>query len=293
MGAYHPESPQRLLAIDRHLRETGLLDALVPVTPQLVERACVRRVHPEAYLAAIDATAPKQGVAELDGDTAMNPHTLRAARLASGAVVGAVRAVVSGELTNAFCAVRPPGHHAERATAMGFCLYNNVAIGAMEALANETIERVAVLDFDVHHGNGTVDIFKDDERVLVCSSFQHPFYPMRYFDIERPNVVNTPLPAGTGSLDFRRSIERDWLPALQAHKPQVIFVSAGFDAHRDDPLGGLNLDDDDYAWVTRLITDAAKTYANTRVISTLEGGYDLDALARSVHMHLSVLADAA
>ena len=174
---------------------------------------------------------------------------------------------------------------------MGFCIYNNVALGAATALADATIRHVAILDFDVHHGNGTVDIFKDDPRVLVCSSFQHPFYPHRYTDIERSHVVNTPLRAGTGSAGFREAIERDWLPALDRHAPDLILVSAGFDAHRADPLAGLELEDDDFRWITRLIVDAANRHARGRVVSTLEGGYDLAALARSVAAHLEILAE--
>jgi acetoin utilization deacetylase AcuC-like enzyme len=173
---------------------------------------------------------------------------------------------------------------------MGFCIYNNVALGAVTALADPGIHRVAILDFDVYHCNGTVDIFRDDPRVLVCSSFQHPYYPHRYADIVRPNVVNTPLRAGTGSAAFRAAIERDWIPALERHSPDFVLVSAGFDAHRADPLAGLELDEDDFRWVTRLIVEAANRHAGGRIVSTLEGGYDLAALARSAAAHVEALA---
>lgn len=211
-------------------------------------------------------------------------------------MVQAVDGVVAGDFERAFCAVRPPGHHAEYDLSMGFCLFNNVAVGVKHAQATYDIKRVAVLDFDVHHGNGTVDIFKDDPSVLVCSSFQHPFYPGRQVDIQRPNIVNTPLGAGTEGSEFRRAIERDWLPALERHRPELIFVSAGFDAHRDDPLGGLGLVESDYVWVTDLIVNAANSYCTGenaqsagRIISILEGGYNLDALALSVHAHVGRL----
>jgi acetoin utilization deacetylase AcuC-like enzyme len=205
-------------------------------------------------------------------------------------VADAVTALLAGDDTRAFCAVRPPGHHAEAGMAMGFCFYNNVAVGAVTALEHADVDRVAILDFDVHHGNGTVDIFRDTPEVLVCSSFQHPFYPYRHTNLRRPNIVNTPLAAGCSSAAFRQAIERDWLPALAAHRPQLILVSAGFDAHQLDPLGELNLDEADYRWVTQLIVEAANTSARGRVVSTLEGGYNLDALARSVGAHLEVLS---
>ena len=186
-----------------------------------------------------------------------------------------------------FLAARPPGHHAESNAAMGFCFFNSIAVGAEAALMHPDVERVAVLDFDVHHGNGTVEIFRDRPEVLVCSSFQHPYYPHRYHDLTRPNVVNTPLPAGTGSSGFRAALEADWLPALAQHQPDLILVSAGFDAHREDPLAGLELTDEDYAWVASLILSAAVSHCQGRVVSALEGGYELGALARSVHAYLA------
>jgi acetoin utilization deacetylase AcuC-like enzyme len=221
----------------------------------------------------------------------MAPGSLRAAQLASGAVEEGAKLVVEGKARRVFCAMRPPGHHAENNAAMGFCFFNHVAVGAASALEAAGIDRVAVFDFDVHHGNGTVEMFQDRPEVLVCSSFQHPFYPGRYHDVKRDHIVNTPLPAGTGSAAFRQAIERDWTPAVERHRPQMIFISAGFDAHRDDPLGGLQLDEEDFAWVTRWIVKAAEKHAKGRVVSTLEGGYDLDALASSVAAHLGALAE--
>jgi acetoin utilization deacetylase AcuC-like enzyme len=203
----------------------------------------------------------------------------------------AVDLILSGKSKRIFSCARPPGHHAEHDTGMGFCFYNNVAVGAATALAHNSIDRVAILDFDVHHGNGTVDIFKDNPSVMVASSFQHPHYPNRYYDIERSNIVNTPLKAGTKGSEFRKAIEQDWLPALGKFKPQLIFISAGFDAHTDDPLGDIHLREDDFEWVTELVVSAAKEHCEGKVISTLEGGYNLDALARSVSAHLRALSD--
>jgi acetoin utilization deacetylase AcuC-like enzyme len=286
----HPERPERLAAILEHLEVTGFLAQLTLRDPRPASRSALALIHDPGYLDALEAASPSTGFVALDPDTVICPDSLDAAALAAGAVADAVRAVLANESRRAFCAVRPPGHHAEHARAMGFCLYNNVALGAAVALQDPSVQRVAILDFDVHHGNGTVDIFKDDPRVLVCSSFQHPFYPERHFDVVRPNIVNTPLPAGTGSAAFRAAIARDWTPALDRHRPDLVLVSAGFDAHRADPLAELDLDEDDFRWVTRLMVDAAERHAGGRIVSTLEGGYDLGALARSVAAHLEVLA---
>lgn len=290
MGPDHPECPERLGAIIQYLAGKPLAEQLQWHTALEVDPKHLERIHPTAYIRHLESLQPQQGLVYADPDTALNAHTLHAARLAAGAVTQAVELVLTGEVTNAFCAVRPPGHHAEHATAMGFCFFNNIAVGAAHALSQPGIERVAILDFDVHHCNGTVDAFKDRPEVLVCSTFQHPFYPLRYYDIERPNIVNCPLPAGTGSHPFRQTVTERWLPALRRHQPQMIFVSAGFDAHKDDPLADLCLDEADFRWVSELITDAAGTYANHRVVATLEGGYHLTALARSVYTHLDVLA---
>jgi acetoin utilization deacetylase AcuC-like enzyme len=219
----------------------------------------------------------------------MCPHSLTAAMHAAGAAVMATDLVARGECSNAFCAVRPPGHHAERNRAMGFCLLNNVAVGAAHALATHGLERVAIIDFDVHHGNGTEEIFAADARVLMVSTFQHPLYPYSGTTPMGPNMVNIPLPAGSGSDAFRAAVRDRWLPALAAHRPEMLFVSAGFDAHREDPLAGLKLVDDDYAWVTKELLAVARTHANGRIVSTLEGGYALGALGRSAAAHVREL----
>ena len=219
----------------------------------------------------------------------MNRHSLRAARLAAGAVIDAVGEVMSGAAANAFCAVRPPGHHAETTQAMGFCIFNNIALAAEKALALGA-ERVAVFDFDVHHGNGTVEIFRDRPEVMVCSSFQHPFYPGRFDDVRADHIVLSPLSAGTDGAGFRRAVESLWREASQRHRPDVVLVSAGFDAHREDPLGGLLLDDEDYRWLAELLLDLAQRHAGGRLVAALEGGYDLGALARSSLAFVRALA---
>ncbi len=287
----HPERPERLHALLAHLKACGLTqDAPLAAAPAATAEQ-VLRVHPDAYLAMLERQRPESGHVALDPDTWMSPDSLTAALDAAGSVCGAVRDVMNGEETRVFCAVRPPGHHAERATAMGFCLLNSIAIGALAALEQFALQRVAILDFDVHHGNGSVAAFVDDPRVLVCSSFQHPHYPNRLFDVDAPNIVNTPLAAGTGGEVFRRAVEETWLPALQQHQPQLILLSAGFDAHRLDPLANINLVEDDFAWVTQLAVDQARETAQGRVVSVLEGGYDLTALASSAEAHLEALRD--
>ena len=287
----HPERPARLVAVLSHLRETGLLDDVTERQAPAVLDVDVERIHGKDHLERLRQLTPTAGLAHLDADTALGPHSLRAARVAAGAVVAGVDAVLDSQERRVFCAVRPPGHHAEESTAMGFCLLNGVAVAAAHALARSEVDRVAILDFDVHHGNGTVAAFREQPRVLVCSSFQFPHYPYRLQQVRRPNIVNTPLPAGATGAAFRRAVERDWLPALEAFRPALILVSAGFDAHAADPLGALLLDEDDFTWVTRFIVDAARRFADGRVVSVLEGGYDLDALARSAAAHIAALGE--
>ena len=283
----HPERPARLSAVVDHLEATGLIDELDLMTPTPASNQLIARLHDARYVEAIERASPVEGFVSVESDTVISPGSLNAARLATGAVVDAVERVLGGSSQRAFCAVRPPGHHAESAAPMGFCLFNSIAIAADIAL--DQVERVAILDFDVHHGNGTVQMFAERPEVLVCSSFQYPFYPHRLQSVDRPNIVNTPLAAGTDGSGFRSAIERDWLPALESHRPELILVSAGFDAHKDDPLAELELDDDDYRWITALIVDAANRFAQGRIVSTLEGGYDLDALARSAAVHVEGL----
>ena len=290
MGAHHPECPARLDAIQDHLLATGLLDHLMDVTAPLATREDLERVHDARYLDSVEAIAPQRGVVHLDPDTAMGPHSHRAALRAAGAVVKATDMVMRGEIENAFCNVRPPGHHAERARAMGFCFFNNVAVGAAHALTAYGMDRVAIVDFDVHHGNGTEDIFRDEPRVMMVSTFQHPFYPYSGVEGRSERMVNIPLAAYSGGRQFREAVEDHWLPALERFEPQMVFVSAGFDAHRDDDMASLSLVESDYAWVTGRIKEVAKHHANGRMVSTLEGGYELTALARSVAEHIRVLS---
>ena len=289
MGPYHPECPDRLIAIGDRLISTGLDGYLQHREAPAATHEQLARVHGEGYLASLEAESPASGLHYIDPDTAMCPHSLTAARHAAGALVLATEMVVRGECKTAFCAVRPPGHHAEHNRAMGFCLLNNVAVGAAHALAACGIERVAIVDFDVHHGNGTEEIFADDPRVLMVSTFQHPLYPYSGLEQLGPNMVNIPLAAGSGSDAFRAAVRDYWLPALEKHRPQLLYVSAGFDAHREDPLAGLKLADADYAWVTRELVAVARTHAKGRIISTLEGGYALGALGRSVAEHVREL----
>ena len=246
--------------------------------------------HEPKYIERLKSSVPQQGYFPLDPDTSMNPRTWEAARHAAGAVVDAMDRVMRGELANAFCAVRPPGHHARKSTAMGFCILNNVAIGARHALATHGLQRVAVVDFDVHHGNGTEDILSNDDRVLMVSFFQHPFYPYTGTDNPAKNMVNVPLPAGTKGDVVRQVVDEVWLPRLKSFRPEAIFISAGFDAHREDDLGQMGLVEADYVYITRRLMEVAEEHASGRMISSLEGGYNLSALARSVAAHVKTLA---
>lgn len=290
MGAEHPESPERISAIVSYLADTELAQTLDWIKPEEITRDQLLSVHPERYLHQLDVMQPTRGRVFTDPDTALMPDSLRAARLAAGANLQAVDMVLSNQVTNAFVCARPPGHHAERSKSMGFCFYNNVALAAMRALNFHRLERVAIVDFDVHQGNGTVDVVQGDERILMCSSFQHPFYPHSHSHCEAENIVNTPIAAGTSALDYRKRVEADWLQRLQDFRPQLILVSAGFDGHRLDPMAELNLEAEDYRWLTDMLTSVAHDHANDRLVSTLEGGYHLTALAQSVTAHLEGLA---
>jgi acetoin utilization deacetylase AcuC-like enzyme len=289
MGAGHPECPARVRAIEDQLIASGLIQHLRPVDAPLAGRPELERVHAAGYLDALEAAVPAEGLVHLDPDTAMNPNTLAAARRAAGAAVLATDMVMRGEVEAAFCSIRPPGHHAERARAMGFCLLNNVAVAAAHALEAHGLERVAIADFDVHHGNGTEAIFRDDPRVLMVSTFQHPFYPYSGVEGRSERMVNIPLAAYSGGKEFRAAVERWWLPALESFRPQMVLISAGFDAHRDDDMAMLALVEADYAWVTGKLREVAERHAGGRVVSTLEGGYELHALGRSVAAHLKAL----
>jgi acetoin utilization deacetylase AcuC-like enzyme len=291
MGGAHPESPERLDAISDQLLASGMANLLLTVdTVVPVSYEALARVHTSDYLAHLERVSPASGLYEIDPDTAMNPHTLSAAKYAAGALVQAVDAVMAGESTTAFCAVRPPGHHATRGQAMGFCFYNNIAVAAAHALAEHGLKRVAIIDFDVHHGNGTESIFSGDDRVLMCGFFQHPLYPNCGLDCPATNMVNIPVPAYTTGSTIRELVSEHWLPRLEAHAPEMVFVSAGFDAHREDDMAQLALVESDYAWMTEQIVAVAERHAQNRVVSALEGGYNLSALARSVVAHLRALA---
>jgi acetoin utilization deacetylase AcuC-like enzyme len=286
MDAGHPESPARLAAIQDRLLARGVLQLLHEVEAREATREELLRAHTPAHVQQmLDMHVPSGSLIRVDPDTSMGPYTLKAALRAAGAAVQGVDMVLAGEAGLAFCAVRPPGHHAERDRAMGFCFFNNIAVAAAHALA-QGLQRVAVLDFDVHYGNGTADIFRDDPRVLMCSTYQDPLYPYWAGKGTVRHLIDVSLPPGADGALFRDAVAANWLPALQRFQPQIILVSAGFDAHRADPLAQLRLTEDDFRWIGRVIRDVAAACAGNRVVATLEGGYDVDALARSVEAFL-------
>ena len=295
MGAGHPECPQRLDAISDHLLSTGLDIALQHKDAPMATLEQLERAHAAGYVMQLkdlleqirDAGEPRA----LDPDTVACPGTWHAALRAAGAAVAATDDVIAGRASNAFCAVRPPGHHATRDETMGFCFFNNVAVAARHALDVHGLERVAIIDFDVHHGNGTEDIVAGDERVLMCSFFQHPLYPYSGAVPKGTNMVNVPIAPYTRGAELRETIDAMWMPRLDEFRPQMIFISAGFDAHREDDLGQLGLVEADYEWITRRLMQVAERHCQGRVVSCLEGGYALSALARSVAAHVRVLAD--
>lgn len=298
MGAGHPECPDRLHAIQDRLQVSGVADALQWREPAPATMEQLLLAHGQRHVAALrdlgqrleEGRAAGASRFSLDPDTSMNRHTWRAALLSVGAAVEAVDAVMREELENAFCLTRPPGHHATRNQVMGFCFFNSVAIAARYACEHHGLERVAIVDFDVHHGNGTEDIVAGDDRVLMVSFYQHPFYPEGPKH-DAPNLVNCPVPAYTDGMAIRELIDRMWMPRLHAHRPQLVLVSAGFDAHRSDDMGQLMLNENDYIWITERIKEVARCHADGRIVSCLEGGYNLPALARSVEAHVRVLAD--
>lgn len=284
----HPESPQRLDAIKAQLINDNLYDLLLHKEANLVTHEQLQRVHSLEHINMIHAMSPTDGLAGIDGDTYMNPHTMNAAKYAAGAVVMATEMVMTGQVKSAFCNVRPPGHHAERKKAMGFCFFNNIAVGAAHALTHFGLNKIAIIDFDVHHGNGTEDIFKDDPRVMLCSLFQHPFYPYSQLT-ERNNIIHAPLAANSGSKQFQQAFLKQCLPALEQFHPQLVYISAGFDAHHADNISNLNIYESDYAWITHKIKELAMHSASGKIISVLEGGYNLEALGKSASSHLNVL----
>jgi len=299
MGDGHPECPQRLAAIDKRLHSQGLADQLDRREAPLAPIADLELAHGRMYIASLrgltdglrdEVQAGGPIHAQIDPDTCINVHTWDAALRAAGAAIAATDAVMAGEMDNAFCAVRPPGHHACRDKAMGFCFFNNVAVAARYALERHGLKRVAIIDFDVHHGNGTEDIVAGDERILMVSFFQHPFYPYGGAASSASNLLNLPVPAYTKGDVVRELVRSQWIARLDAFKPELLLISAGFDAHREDDLGQMGLVEEDYAWITQQLMDVAQRHAQGRIVSCLEGGYNLDALARSVEAHMRVLA---
>jgi acetoin utilization deacetylase AcuC-like enzyme len=292
MGEQHPECPERLGVIHDRLLLAGLLDYMVPYDAPLASDAELARAHSASYVSDISRRAPTEGRVQVDPDTSMNPFTIDAARRAAGAAVLATDLVIAGDASSAFCCVRPPGHHAERGAAMGFCFFNNVAVGIRHAIEVYGVQRVALIDFDVHHGNGSEDILRDDARVLMCSIFETGLYPFSGENATGANMINVGLAPRSGSNAFREAVTKHWLPALEAFRPELIYVSAGFDGHREDDMGNLDLTESDYAWVTRQIMEVAHRHCNGRVVSCLEGGYARSPLARSAVEHVKVLIGA-
>ena len=299
MGRGHPECPERMDAIEDRMIASGLLDVVDRRQAPLGDLAAIELAHSLDHVESISGLNQRlqesieEGgahLAQIDPDTSMSGGSYNAMLRGVGAAVAATDAVVAGELENAFCATRPPGHHACHDRAMGFCVFNNVAIAAKYALEHHGLKRVAIVDFDVHHGNGTEDIVAGDERILMVSFYQHPFYPYGGSTSKAANLVNLPVPAYTKGNVVRDLIETHWLPRLHEHQPEMIFISAGFDAHRDDDLGQMGLVEADYAWITQQIKSVAKQYGKGRIVSCLEGGYNLDALGRSVEAHVRALA---
>ena len=290
MGSHHPECPERIQAIEDQLILSRVDGFLKRIEPPLATTEQVELVHSADHVDYVTGHSPTSGYFMLDGDTIMNPATLTVSLRAAGAAIAGVDAVMKGEVENASCAIRPPGHHAEPTRSMGFCVFNNIAIAARYAISAYGIERVAIIDFDVHHGNGTEAAFYDDPKILMCSFFQHPFYP--YSGLEHSdNMVNIPMPASTKGDVVRKMITETWLPRLRAFQPELILISAGFDAHREDDLGQMGLVEDDYVWMTQRLKEVAKESAGGRIVSCLEGGYNLSALGRSVVAHVKALAD--
>ena len=290
MGPWHPESPARLDAIDDQLLMSGVANVLQPRQALEAKDDDVLRVHTPEHLHYLQKKSPATDLFAIDSDTMMNSDTLMAARASAGAGISAVDAIMSGEHQTAFCAVRPPGHHATPDQAMGFCFFNNIAVAAAYALDVHGLSRVAIIDFDVHHGNGTEDAFAGDSRVMMCSFYQHPLFPNIRHDPPADNMLNVPVAAGTTGVQLRQVVTDIWMPALRDFQPQMIFVSAGFDAHREDEIGQLALVESDYAWITEQIVGLAEQTAQGRIVSMLEGGYNLSALARSVVAHIKALS---
>ena len=295
MGAGHPESPNRLRAIMQQLEQSGTADRLTRIEPRKAEDEWITQIHTAAYLEMLKAEAPATGRVSLDADTAMSPGSLTAAYLAAGGALAAVDAILSKKVDHVFCAVRPPGHHAEAGHAMGFCLFNNVAIAARYAQKRYGLSRILIVDWDVHHGNGTQHSFEEDPSVLFFSTHQFPHYPGTGRATERGRgagegfTINVPMEAGEGDEEYRAVFQQTLVPAADAFKPEFVIISAGFDAHQDDPLAGMGLTEEGYEDLTGIVAGIAKRHANGRILSSLEGGYNLTALSASVDRHIQAL----
>lgn len=289
-GPRHPEAPARIKAIHQALQRHPFPADLNFLVAPMASREALIQAHEEDYVDWVFSIAPTKGMVAIDNDTWMCPDTLNAARLAAGSAIHAVDLLMEEKAQAAFCNVRPPGHHAERDKAMGFCFFNNVAVGAMHAIKNHGLERIAIIDFDVHHGNGTQQIFQEDDRVLYCSSFEHPFYPGYDPDMDNDHLLSVPLPAGTGSALFRERVQAAWFARIASFRPQLVFFSAGFDGHADDPLADLSLSKEDYVWLTTEVAKLAHAHCQGKIISCLEGGYNLAVLADCVPAHVAAMA---
>lgn len=292
MGNCHPECPERLSAINDQLLITGYLNFMDSYDAPLATVEQLSRAHSSLYVQELIAQSPAQGYHFVDPDTKMNPHTVTAALRSAGAAIQATDLVLEGAASNAFCCIRPPGHHAEHDSANGFCFFNNVAVGIRHALDVHGLERIALIDFDVHHGNGSEDIFRDDDRVLMCSIFEQGIYPFSGENLPEQNMINIGLPSRSKSDVFRETVLNYWIPALNEFQPQMIYISAGFDGHREDDMGNLGLVESDFEWVTKQMMEIADKYSQGRIVSCLEGGYVLSPLARSVAVHIKVLIGA-
>ncbi len=295
MGAGHPESPNRLRAIMQQLEQSSTAARLTRIEPREAEVEWITQIHTPSYLAMLKTQAPTSGRVSLDPDTSMSPGSLTAAYLAAGGALAAVDAIMSRQVEHVFCAVRPPGHHAEAGRAMGFCLFNNVAIAARYVQKKHGLKRVLIVDWDVHHGNGTQHSFEDDPSVLFFSTHQFPLYPGTGEESERGRgagegfTINVPMEAGEGDEEYRAVFQKSLVPAADAFKPEFVIISAGFDAHRDDPLASMGLTEEGYADLTGIVAGIAKRHAGGRIFSSLEGGYHLTALAASVDRHIQTL----
>jgi acetoin utilization deacetylase AcuC-like enzyme len=287
MDGNHPESPARITAIKNAVMASSLKDKLKFYEAPAAEKHQLERVHTTEYVEHIYKISPKAGLVRLDGDTSMGPMSLSAALHASGAVVLATELVLENIVDNAFCCVRPPGHHAGRENSAGFCIFNHIAVGVAHAMSQYKIKRVAIFDFDVHHGDGTEDIFASNPNVMLCSTFQHPFYPHHGAETRSNNMINVPIKAKTSREDFKKAFQTEFSSALDAFKPEMIFISAGFDAHLNDPLADLTLIEDDYIWMTEFIKEKANIHSNNRIVSLLEGGYHIESLSKSALAHLN------